>query len=175
MNRRDLIKLGAFVPVSALAQHGEHPAAAVEIATEARHISDPNWKPGFLSAHENDTVIALSDLIIPQTDTPGAKAALVNRYIDKILGDDEPRHQKQLTGGIARLDDAMRKKHGKTFVELSSEQQYAELERLDQSHDPFFALMKAVTSQIYYSTKIGWDELNKGVVVPSSFHYDCPV
>jgi hypothetical protein len=33
------------------------------------------WKPGLFDDHENETVIALIDLIIPATDTPGPKAA----------------------------------------------------------------------------------------------------
>src|SRR5215472_10887291 len=41
-----------------------------------------NWKPQFFDAHQNETLIALTDLIIPTTNTPGAKAALVNRYLD---------------------------------------------------------------------------------------------
>src|SRR5579863_4327755 len=52
-------------------------------------ISHPNWKPVFFDEHQNETVIALTELIIPQTDTPGAKAALVNRFIDLMLNDED--------------------------------------------------------------------------------------
>src|SRR5438128_10872649 len=38
-----------------------------------------------LNPHENATVTASSALIIPQTDTPGAKAVRVNAFIDLIL------------------------------------------------------------------------------------------
>ena len=34
---------------------------------------------------QNETVITLSELIIPTTDTPGAKAAKVNEFIDGVL------------------------------------------------------------------------------------------
>src|SRR2546426_770759 len=37
-----------------------------------------------LDAHQNATVVTISELIIPQTDTPGAKAARVNEFIDLI-------------------------------------------------------------------------------------------
>src|ERR1700740_1144902 len=40
-----------------------------------------------LDPHQNATVIAVSELIIPQTETPGAKAARVNEFIDVILTD----------------------------------------------------------------------------------------
>ena len=38
-------------------------------------LSSPDWKPKFFDEHENETVVVLSDLIIPATDTPGAREA----------------------------------------------------------------------------------------------------
>jgi len=38
-----------------------------------------------LNPHQNATVTAISELIVPQTDTPGAKAVRVNEFIDLIL------------------------------------------------------------------------------------------
>src|SRR5690348_16387514 len=70
--------LGAL-PILGQAQpaRGAQPESAAAAAeTEA------NWQPLFFDEHQNETVITLTELIIPQTDTPGAKAALVNRYLD---------------------------------------------------------------------------------------------
>ena len=69
MNRRQLIKsviAGAGAAVALPAQKAE-------------------WKPVLFDAHQNETVIALTDLIILATETPGAKEAQVNRFIDLIL------------------------------------------------------------------------------------------
>ena len=57
--------------------HGQRAAAKTAAA----------WKPKILTVHQNSTVITLSELIIPQTDTPGAKAANVNRFIDGVLSE----------------------------------------------------------------------------------------
>src|SRR5260370_38677414 len=38
-----------------------------------------------INPHQNDTVVAMIDQIIPETDTPGAKPARVNEFIDVIL------------------------------------------------------------------------------------------
>src|SRR5690606_24037904 len=43
------------------------------------------WTPSVLSARQMAAVGALVELIIPTTDTPGAKAALVDRYVDGVL------------------------------------------------------------------------------------------
>jgi hypothetical protein len=38
-------------------------------------LSAADWKPKFLDAHQTETVQTIGDLLIPATDTPGAKAA----------------------------------------------------------------------------------------------------
>ncbi|HWT89048.1 MAG TPA: gluconate 2-dehydrogenase subunit 3 family protein, partial [Candidatus Angelobacter sp.] len=38
-----------------------------------------------LDAHQNATTVAMIDLLIPETETPGAKGARVNEFIDLIL------------------------------------------------------------------------------------------
>src|SRR6266480_676126 len=50
---------------------GAHPASGYTLRT--------------LNPHQNDTVVAMIDQIIPATDTPGAKGARVNEFIDVIL------------------------------------------------------------------------------------------
>jgi gluconate 2-dehydrogenase gamma chain len=43
------------------------------------------WKPEFLDQHELETFASLAELIIPATDTPGAREAMVHRHVDRIL------------------------------------------------------------------------------------------
>jgi len=40
-----------------------------------------------LDAYQNATTVAMIDLLIPETETPGAKGARVNEFIDLILTD----------------------------------------------------------------------------------------
>src|SRR5579863_3659010 len=58
-----------------------------------------------LNPHQNATVVIMTDLIIPETDTPGAKAARVNEFIDVILTewatDDE---RQNFLNGLAGID-----------------------------------------------------------------------
>ena len=53
-----------------------------------------------LNPHQNATVTTISELIIPQTNTPGAKAARVNEFIDLILTEwyDEEEKSTFMTG-----------------------------------------------------------------------------
>ena len=47
-------------------------------------LAAQEWTPAVFTARQNEAVIALTELIIPATDTPGAKATLVNRFIDRV-------------------------------------------------------------------------------------------
>jgi glucoside 3-dehydrogenase (cytochrome c) hitch-hiker subunit len=122
------------------------------------------WKPLFFDPHQNETVIALTELIIPATDTGGAKAALVNRYFDLVLNESEPDRQKEFYEGLSWIDGRALKLQGKPFVDLSEEQQTSLLEPLadskntnpdDQPGVHFFRELKGWTIFAYYSSEIG--------------------
>jgi len=169
MHRRDLLKLGASLAFSGAAI----PAAWAQEA--AKQAAKPNWRPAVLSAHENETVITLTDLIIPSTDTPGAKTARVNRYIDLLLRDGPLEQRERFIGGLAWLDNYAIREHGHAFVKCAPAEQVAILKALDEGQGPghvFFHQIKSLTSRIYYATEIGYQELNKGGRVPASFACD---
>src|SRR5215831_19581277 len=85
----------------------------------SKFLTDPNWKALFLSDSQNAMLIALSDVIIPATDTPGAKEALVNRYLDLLLSIEPAESQRQFTGALASMDRESQKQFGKDFHELA--------------------------------------------------------
>ena len=71
-----------------------------------------------LNPRQNATVTTIAELIIPQTNTPGARAARVNEFIDLILSewyDDEER--STFLSGLADVDVRARDLWGKDFVE----------------------------------------------------------
>ena len=160
MHRRDLLKLGALAAFPATI-----PAAWAAQAAKS------DWKPSFLDAHQNETVIALTDVIIPSTDTPGAKAARVNRYIDLFLRDGEQATRERFMSGLNWLDGESLRQHGHPFVHCAPAQQTATLEAMDSGRGPghdFFRMAKSLTSRVYYNTEIGYRELNKGGRVPAT-------
>ncbi len=113
MHRRDLLKLGASFAAT---------LAAVPVVwgqEAAKQAAKPGWRPSVLSAHENESTIAITEIIIPATDTPGAKAAHVNRYIDLLLRDGPLDQREQFIGGLAWLDGYAIREHGHAFVKCS--------------------------------------------------------
>jgi hypothetical protein len=166
MRRRDILKFGASmaaIPATALSQTTPPPRAP----------QPPAWTPSFFSAHQNDTTIDFSDLVIPTTDTPGAKDALVNRYLDKLLAASDHAFQNEFARDLDTLDTFSRQTAGSDFVRLTPDQQKSVLEKMFLSPDrPCFDRLKGWTARIYYATKPGFEELNKGGHVPATFACD---
>lgn len=169
MKRREILKLGAALPASAGAQQHPHTAPV-------KPAAQPAWKPRLFDEHQNDTVAVLAELIIPSTDTPGAQAAQVNRYIDLLLHDGPANQREAFLAGLAWLDGYAIRNHRRPFLRLAKERQTAILTALDSGSEPdlepgrrFFRQMKSLAARVYYATEIGFKELNKGGRVPATF------
>lgn len=75
----------------------------------------------------------VADTILPETRTPGAKAAGVGIFIARMVTDTyDARDQKVFGDGMKQLDDACRKANGKPFVAATPAQRLALLEQLDR-------------------------------------------
>jgi hypothetical protein len=141
----------------------------------SKDLSGPGWKPLFLDEHQNETLIVLSDLIIPATDTPGAKEALVNRYIDLVLAAETPETRRAFLNSLGYLDGESIRRFKAAFVYLSRDDQDLLLHALayprfgggwagdtgavaDPGHTHFEALKESIMTA-YYSSQIGEKEL----------------
>src|SRR3984893_2368678 len=85
-----------------------------------------------LNPHQNAMVTTISEIIIPQTDTPGAKAARVNEFIDLILTEWYDEEEKSIFfTGLTEVDARSRELFGKDFVECGEKQQVELLQGLE--------------------------------------------
>ena len=120
------------------------------------------WSPSTLSAQQFETVGVLVELIIPTTDTPGAKAALVDRYMDGVLGTANPTTRERFLSGLSWLDARSTTLAGTPFRSSTASQQINLLTRLaaepsaeEAAGVQFFAAIKSMTITGYYTTEIG--------------------
>jgi gluconate 2-dehydrogenase gamma chain len=140
----------------------------------SKDLARSGWKPVFLDDHQNETLIVLSDLIIPKTDTPGAKEALVNRFIDRLLGAETPARQREFLGSLAYLDGESMARYGDAFRHLPAESQAELLGYLAYPHSlgtwgseatgefpghAHFSHLKDWISRAFYGSEIGAREL----------------
>ncbi len=86
----------------------------------------------FLTEDENELVMEISELIIPTTDTPGAKAAKVNEFIDLMLADCYPeKDQKSFKAGLVTVEDESKKTYDNAFLECNEEEKVAILKKME--------------------------------------------
>ncbi|MFZ0431033.1 MAG: gluconate 2-dehydrogenase subunit 3 family protein [Acidobacteriota bacterium] len=176
MNRRELLRRSASVVVgSASLGSGLHaePRLFPEGFDASKELGRADWTPVFLSAHQNETLILLSDLIIPETKTPGAKAALANRFIDLLLAAEDTETQKAFLNSLSYLDGESRLRYGDALLFVPREAQVELLNFLAYPHrlvtwqsnqsafpgHEHFRLLKDWISRAYYSSEIGMQEL----------------
>ncbi len=93
--------------------------------------------PGFafraLDRDARSLTEVLVDLIIPDTDTPGARAAGVPEFMDTLLADWMTEEERaDFLAGLAQIDARARAEHGARFVDLAPEQQTALAAALDR-------------------------------------------
>jgi hypothetical protein len=179
INRRDLIRaalfasaasaLGAQFSFAQAIASGLTPAARGEDGSKV--LTDPNWKAVFLNDHQNETLIALGDVIIPSTDTPGSTTALVNRYLDLLLSVQPVEFQTQFVDALAFIDAESQKQFGKTFLDLAREDQIwlltgwaypSDSDLGIEGADPgqqHFERLKALIAAAFYGSEIGLKEL----------------
>jgi hypothetical protein len=182
MSGRDLSRR-AFTAGLAVVPLAKGKPRSIDQTPEATPPAQPvesEWHAQLFDDHQIETVAVLADLIVPRTDTPGARDALVHQHLDRILSaSPEPARVKFLEG-LWWLDGYCLQSAAKPFIEISPAEQMEILVKLYDSSEPdlqpgteFVHLAKTWTARIFYSTQIGVEELNKGGRVPSSYVRPC--
>jgi gluconate 2-dehydrogenase gamma chain len=115
-------------------------------------------QPTFFQPAEFKTIEAMSECIIPRTDTPGAKDAGVALLIDKAIVAD-PTLSQPYRAGIADVNALSLNMFGAEFAALHERQQLGVLMPLSiETESPmgkFFSMVKDMTIDAYYATEIG--------------------
>jgi hypothetical protein len=195
MQRRDLLKLLA----TGAAASGLSPTL-VTFAREVHAQAGSGYKLRTLNPQQNTMVVTMTDLIIPATDTPGAKGALVNEFIDVILTewahDDE---RKAFLDGLAEVDKRSTQLFGKAFNDASVDQQTTLLRAMDDAavaahgaqharhgntipsnrdkelQGNFWDVFKGITVHGYYTSEIGFTQEQHLEIIPGAYHGCVPL
>jgi gluconate 2-dehydrogenase gamma chain len=171
LNRRSALKriaVGSAAAVTAplwvealVSAAGQHAAHYQQAAAKAAA-----WVPKVLSPAQNQAVIALSEAIIPQTDTAGAAKAGVNQFIDAVIADASAGDRQKFLDGLTWIDARSQRDAGAPFARASAEQQTALLSAhstttpspQDAPGVEFFTAVKSLTITGYYTSEVGMRE-----------------
>ncbi len=174
MDRREALRTTSFVvgysltaSAIAAALQGCKPetGTAVEAATT-------QWEPQFFNQEQIELIAELSETIIPETATPGAKSALVHQFIDDTVQNFlRPMEQYQFVQGLEDVQARAQSAYGKKFEACSAEERTVLLLKLEEDTkndqeaenvqgQPFFSMLKGMTYQGYFtSEKVGKEVL----------------
>ena len=118
--------------------------------------------PTFLSDDHLAMLARIADLIIPETDTPGAVSAGVPGFIDRMLAEwASTETQRQFVAGFDDIERRAVDAGMQSFIGASAERQFELLVQLDReafadaSTDAFFRRMKKLVLCSYFSSEPG--------------------
>jgi len=124
----------------------------------------------------------VADTILPETSTPGAKAAGVGPFMALMVADAYDETDQQIfRDGMRTLDEACRQIHGASFMSAGPEQRLSLLEGLDReqmqymnaraSGSPahYFRMMKELALLGYFTSEIGYNQAMRYVESPGRF------
>lgn len=184
MDRREALKQLAFLSGGALSLST---VAGIMGGCTAESGNGGSFSPQTLTDARNKMVTQLSERIIPATDTPGAKAAKVNQYIDHMLTNWNTEEEKDhFLGGLDKVDERSNDRFESNFVDLGEADQITLMEELEQEAmdnpnpvpgtdlKPFFSMMKEFTIVGYYTSEIGASKELKLNIVPGRYNACMP-
>jgi len=142
----------------------------------------PNAASTLFNGEEIALLDELAETILPETDTPGAKAAGVGAFMALMVTNTyhEP-DQEIFRQGLAAIDAASRESAGSGFVSASAADRLAMLEALDaEQHEymsaklpeqpaHFFRMMKELALLGYFTSEIGITQAMRYVETPGRF------
>ncbi|MGB3080559.1 MAG: gluconate 2-dehydrogenase subunit 3 family protein [Saprospiraceae bacterium] len=152
MERREAIKYTAFFMGATLS------ASTIAALIEGCKVdTSETWVPSHFTKEEADFVNELSETILPKTTTPGAKDAMVDRFLDTVrpLRYTAEENEKFKTG-INTLMERAKKDLGKDFVREAPEKRLEWVNTIDKnSYDAIHANpdMKNEERPFYLSLK----------------------
>jgi gluconate 2-dehydrogenase gamma chain len=189
IRRREVLRiLGTAAAAAQFPGFSKWAFACGHIGNAALQIKPAVYHPQFFTAVEYAMVEGLADIIIPSDGTPGANEAGVAEFIDFMVAND-PEVQYGFRMGLAWLNAHAEQTGGKRFVELTPAQQTSLLEPLgfkdkarpgEETGRHFFRMMREYTVTGFYTSKIGYKELDNPALrfyaeSPECPHHDDPL
>ncbi|QNI30675.1 gluconate 2-dehydrogenase subunit 3 family protein [Alloacidobacterium dinghuense] len=172
MNRRELLR-NSLLTMGAAAVTRPAGARIFPAGEDAfLELQRADWTPVFLNQQQNETLIVLSEAIIPATDTPGAKAALVNRFLDLVLSVEIEKNQREFVESLEWFDTGAQERYKTTFAKLTDGERTDFLNLVAWPHTQsawgqagvvfpgylHFTRLKGWIASAYYSSPIGLKE-----------------
>jgi hypothetical protein len=184
MNRRDALARVALLMGGTLAA-----PTMVAFLEGCKTSNDAANTANFAFSQDQLTLVSeVAEIIIPKTDTPGAKDAKVGEFVQKMLKDCYyEKDQQSFMAGLAKLEEKnfLKADPGEQTALLAAAEQESrdELKRIGEERSnaknagqtyqepgvPFFRLMKELTLLGYFTSEQGAQQALAYVQVPGRY------
>lgn len=141
---------------------------------------------------KRELIAEIAELIIPETDTPGAKTAGVDRYIiDVLINCNSVKQQNKFYSGLEELEAYALNTYRKEFMHCSSDQKQVVLQYIADHAEysnrilnkinnkffgqSFFVKMKSLTVEGYCSSRLGATQGLAYDYIPATFEACTPL
>ncbi|MEL6925046.1 MAG: gluconate 2-dehydrogenase subunit 3 family protein, partial [Bacteroidota bacterium] len=160
MTRREAIKR-----TSLLVGGGLSAAVVTGVMSGCQATGAPDWQPQVLQPEQAMLLESVTDIILPATDTPGAKELHVAEFIDLMLKDCYNKtDQEKFKSGLDDLAKAGTVAFNKPFGKCTAEQQLELVNTLDrntfgaevtdnQEQARFYRTLKSLTLLGYFTAE----------------------
>ena len=156
-------------------------SSTVSAACTTRPSTDNGNGIGSFTVNDIAWLDEVAETILPQTQTPGAKAAGVGPFIALMVTDTySPQKQVAFRQGMDELEKVSVAKYDQGFIALSDTQRLQLLTELDEARfnqaqtDPdaaphYFEAIKGLTILGYFTSEIGYTQAMRYVESPGRF------
>jgi gluconate 2-dehydrogenase gamma chain len=183
IRRREVLRiLGTAAAAAHFPGFSKWTFACGHIGNATLQIKPAVYRPQFFTSAEYAMVERLTDVIIPSDGTSGAKEAGVAEFIDFMVASD-PEVQYEFRMGLAWLNAHAEQADGRRFLELTPAQQTLLLEPLgfkdkmrpgEETGRKFFRMMRESTVTGFYTSEIGYKELDNPALKFYAASPECP-
>jgi glucoside 3-dehydrogenase (cytochrome c) hitch-hiker subunit len=193
LTRRDILQMvGALLGGAALT--GGERVLAISFDDTAIAVAAEQGTSLFTAA-DGGVLDEIAETILPETSTPGAKAAKTGAFMALMVTEAyDARQQQVFCAGLGQVDEACRKAHGVAFMQATPAQRLSVVEALDREQksamdartptrtnrapaapaapdEPahYFRMMKELALLGYFTSEIGYTKAMRHRESPGRF------
>jgi len=178
MERRDILKASAI-----FLGYGLVGGTSVAVLNGCKADTSDGWSPSFFTQDEIAMLAEVSERIIPKTDTPGAKDALVHRFLDEAVSYNfDDKEKSAIKAGISVFNELAASKFNKKFIDLSTEEMDVVIQQtaddakaLKEGSSQIFPQIKGMVAAGFFTSEVGATQALVYLPVPGPYQGCIPL
>ncbi len=129
-----------------------------------------------IPSDQQELISELAEVIMPETDNPGAKKAGVGKFIVRVIQDCTAKEeQDKFLQGLQKTNMWSQSTYSKPFTQLDRSQQNELMGRIAREGNDFFKGLRELTIVGFFTSQLGATQVLHYLPVPGKFQGDIPL